>query len=188
MRRPLLRKHIARATYPEARRRTFFQSTSTCRPDLTEASATPDTNTLPLQRGPLPFVFETGVALYAKRAPRPFPPPFLSRPSGSFSDPLSTHHRSRDRRATVNGELIRGLTNGDDAVYASKNFIAANDGVGAWSTRPGGHAGYVVITKGNQRNTAKIKKSLVKVNFTLLGSGGRTRCESNYVPRTEIRT
>jgi hypothetical protein len=40
-------------------------------------------------------------------------------------------------------------------VYASGNFIAANDGVGAWSTRPGGHAGYVTMSKGNQRNTAK---------------------------------
>jgi protein phosphatase PTC7 len=141
MRRSLLRHHLERATFPDARRRTFIQSTPTCRPDMTEASTIPDTNPLPLQPTPLPFSFETGVALYAKRAPRPFPPPFLSRPSGSFSDPLSTHHQSRDRRATVNGELIRGLTNGDDAVYASGNFIAANDGVGAWSTRPGGHAG-----------------------------------------------
>ncbi|KAK2042940.1 hypothetical protein LZ31DRAFT_525228 [Colletotrichum somersetense] len=88
-----------------------------------------------------PFRFETGVSLFAKRAPRPFPPPFLSPPSGSFSDPLSTHHRSRDRRARVNGEIILGQTNGDDAVFASDNFICANDGVGAWSTRPRGHAG-----------------------------------------------
>lgn len=91
----------------------------------------------------LPFRFDTGVALFAKRTPRPFPPPFLSPPSGSFSDPLSTHDRSRDRRAKayVGGKLIRGLTNGDDAVYASEYFICANDGVGAWSTRPRGHAG-----------------------------------------------
>ncbi|KAI6365370.1 hypothetical protein MCOR25_005383 [Pyricularia grisea] len=95
------------------------------------------------RRGPpLPFRFETGIALFAKRTPRPFPPPFLSPPSGSFSDPLSTHHRSRDRRsAYVNGELIRGRTNGDDAVFASDSFICANDGVGAWSTRPRGHSG-----------------------------------------------
>ncbi|PNY28553.1 Uncharacterized protein TCAP_01529, partial [Tolypocladium capitatum] len=89
----------------------------------------------------LPFRFETGIGLFAKRQPRPFPPPFLSPPSGSFSDPLSTHHRSRDRRARVNGEIIRGLTNGDDAVYASDFFVCANDGVGAWATRPRGHAG-----------------------------------------------
>lgn len=88
-----------------------------------------------------PFHFETGLALFAKRSPRPFPPPFLSPPSGSFSDPLSTHHRSRDRRAFVNGDLIRGYTNGDDAVYAGKYFVAVDDGVGAWSTREGGHAG-----------------------------------------------
>ena len=67
----------------------------------------------------------------------------MSPPSASFSDPLSTHHRSRDRRAFVDGELIRGLTNGDDAVYESDHFICANDGVGAWAARPRGHAGYV---------------------------------------------
>lgn len=90
----------------------------------------------------LPYRFETGIALFAKRAPRPFPPPFLSPPSGSFSDPLSTHDRSRDRRrAYVDGHLIQGYTNGDDAVFASNYFICANDGVGAWSTRPKGHAG-----------------------------------------------
>ncbi|KAK9780824.1 putative Protein phosphatase [Seiridium cardinale] len=89
----------------------------------------------------LPFRFETGFALFAKRTPRPFPPPFLSPPSGSFSDPLSTHHQSRDKRVFVEGELIRGWTNGDDAVYASDYFICANDGVGAWSMRPKGHAG-----------------------------------------------
>ncbi|PNP77416.1 hypothetical protein FNYG_09292 [Fusarium nygamai] len=89
----------------------------------------------------LPFRFETGIGLFAKRPPRPFPPPFLSPPSTSFTDPLSTHHQSRDRRAFVNGQLIRGKTNGDDAVYASDYFICANDGVGAWATRPRGHAG-----------------------------------------------
>ncbi|QUC18259.1 uncharacterized protein UV8b_02500 [Ustilaginoidea virens] len=88
-----------------------------------------------------PFRLETGIGLFAKRPPRPFPPPFTSPPSGSFSDPLSTHHRSRDRRSFVNGELIKGLTNGDDAVYASESFICANDGVGAWAVRPRGHAG-----------------------------------------------
>ncbi|KAK3995467.1 protein phosphatase PTC7 [Cladorrhinum sp. PSN332] len=89
----------------------------------------------------LPFRFHTGIGLFAKRAPRPFPPPFLSPPSGSFSDALSTHDRSRDRRAYVDGQLIQGYTNGDDAVFASDYFIGANDGVGAWSTRPRGHAG-----------------------------------------------
>ncbi|KAI1369548.1 phosphatase 2C-like domain-containing protein [Xylaria arbuscula] len=89
----------------------------------------------------LPFRFETGVALFAKRPPRPFPPPFLSPPSGSFSDALSTHHQSRNRGALVHGELIRGWTNGDDAVYANDHFICVGDGVGAWSSRPRGHAG-----------------------------------------------
>ncbi|EPE08913.1 protein phosphatase [Ophiostoma piceae UAMH 11346] len=89
----------------------------------------------------LPFHFETGVGLFAKRTPRPFPPPFYSPPSGSFSDPLSTHDRSRDRRETIGGHMIGGCTNGDDAVYASDYFVAANDGVGAWSMRARGHAG-----------------------------------------------
>ena len=92
------------------------------------------------QRPKSPFHFETGYALFAKRPSRPFPPPFLSPPSGSFSDPLSTHNRSRDRRPFVNGEMIRGVTNGDDAVLVGENFIGANDGVGAWATRPRGHA------------------------------------------------
>ena len=86
------------------------------------------------------FYFEAGYALYAKRPSRPFPPPFNSPPSGSFSDPLSTHDRSRDRRPLVNGEMIRGITNGDDAVLVSDNFIGANDGVGAWAARDRGHA------------------------------------------------
>ncbi|KAL9586179.1 MAG: hypothetical protein Q9203_003953 [Teloschistes exilis] len=87
-----------------------------------------------------PFYFETGYALYAKRPSRPFPPPFSSAPFRSFSDPLSTHNRSRDRRPHVNGEMIRGVTNGDDAVLVGENFIGANDGVGAWAQKPRGHA------------------------------------------------
>ncbi|KAM5355772.1 hypothetical protein ACJ41O_002418 [Fusarium nematophilum] len=76
------------------------------------------------------------------------PPDILSTiaPSAAPGTPgtpvMATMSReSRDRRAFVNGELIRGKTNGDDAVYASDYFICANDGVGAWATRPRGHAG-----------------------------------------------
>ncbi|KAF2013219.1 hypothetical protein BU24DRAFT_464034 [Aaosphaeria arxii CBS 175.79] len=87
-----------------------------------------------------PFYFEAGYALYAKRPSRPFPPPFLSLPSSSFSEPLSTHNRSRDRRPYVNGEMIRGVTNGDDAVLVAEAFVGANDGVGAWATKDRGHA------------------------------------------------
>jgi hypothetical protein len=92
------------------------------------------------QKPKSPFYFDTGYALFAKRPSRPFPPPFLSLPSGSFSDPLSTHNRSRDRSSYVDGEMIRGITNGDDAVLVEENFIGANDGVGAWATRQRGHA------------------------------------------------
>ncbi|KAJ9134005.1 Phosphatase 2C-like domain-containing protein [Pleurostoma richardsiae] len=137
--------------------KSLLQSQWTARPDLRRFSssaaaavAATEQNTAagPVYASPgfdacprLPYRFETGIGLFAKRTPRPFPPPFLSPPSGSFSDPLSTHHRSRDRRAFVNGKLIQGCTNGDDAVFASEYFIAANDGVGAWSARPRGHAG-----------------------------------------------
>jgi serine/threonine protein phosphatase PrpC len=87
-----------------------------------------------------PFYFEAGYAAWAKRPSRPFPPPFFSRPSGSFSDPLSTTNRSMDRRAKVNGEMIRGVTNGDDAMLVSENMIGTNDGVGQWATRERGYA------------------------------------------------
>lgn len=103
-------------------------------------TATPLPEGHPISSTKSPFYFETGYALFAKRPSRPFPPPFLSMPSGSFSDPLTTHTRSRDRRSFVNGEMIRGVTNGDDAVLAEENFIGANDGVGAWATKEKGHA------------------------------------------------
>ncbi len=142
MRTSVLRTRVAPVISGSTRRR-FVPSASRRETDLTSTARATDPH--PLPEDTLPFQFETGLALFAKRLPRPFPPPFLSPPSGSFSDPLSTHDRSRDRRAFVNGELIRGFTNGDDAVYASNHFIAANDGVGAWATRPGGHAGLVPI-------------------------------------------
>jgi protein phosphatase PTC7 len=144
MRRSFLRTQVARAIHhPHQLRCSFIHSTLRCRPELASASTSTHPDRPPLRKEIPPFRFETGISLYAKRPPRPFPPPFLSPPSASFSDPLSTHHRSRNRRPLVNRELIRGYTNGDDAVYVSDQFIGANDGVGAWSTRPGGHAGFV---------------------------------------------
>lgn len=143
MRRPVVKIHTARAVISIPRRR-FFQAAVSRRSsekDNIQSIPTSETATGRTKELRFPYKFETGLALFAKRSPRPFPPPFLSPPSGSFSEPLSTHNRSRDRTAFVNGELIRGWTNGDDAVYGSDFFVAANDGVGAWSTRPGGHAG-----------------------------------------------
>ncbi|KAJ5989566.1 hypothetical protein N7481_004776 [Penicillium waksmanii] len=87
-----------------------------------------------------PFRFETGYALCAKRPSRPFPPPFLSPPSTSFSDPLTTHSLSQDKRLSVRGELVRGLNNGDDAIIVTENFLGVDDGVGAWAMKPHGHA------------------------------------------------
>lgn len=40
----------------------------------------------------------------------------------------------------VNGEMIRGVTNGDDAMLVSETLIATNDGVGAWAQRERGCA------------------------------------------------
>lgn len=139
MRRSTARIQRSHAAYVS--RRPFLLSTSTRRPEVAGSTSSGAAEPFPLHRDSPPFRFETGHALFAKRAPRPFPSPFFSPPSGSFSEPLSTHHRSRDRRSFVNGELIRGYTNGDDAVYFSDLFIGANDGVGAWSAREGGHAG-----------------------------------------------
>jgi protein phosphatase PTC7 len=145
MRRSALRTKVARAIVSQSRQ-SLIQSSPRCHPELAYSTSA-EAPVPAFQKELQPFRFETGIALFAKRAPRPFPPPFLSPPSGSFSDPLSTHNRSRDRRAFVNGELIKGYTNGDDAVFDSDIFIGAADGVGAWSTRPGGHAGLVVNRK-----------------------------------------
>ncbi|KAI9723151.1 MAG: hypothetical protein M1828_004254 [Chrysothrix sp. TS-e1954] len=90
-----------------------------------------------------PYYFLAGYSLFAKRAPRPFPPPFLSVPSSSFSDALSTHDRARDKRNKeewYHGEIVRGVTNGDDAALVSDRLIAASDGVGAWAQKERGHA------------------------------------------------
>lgn len=40
----------------------------------------------------------------------------------------------------MDGDMIRGMTNGDDAVLVQDNFVAANDGVGAWAAKERGHA------------------------------------------------
>ena len=127
----------------------FFGQTTTCRdrrhnPHLiASGSVTTSPEDVPnpdLQRKQ-PFYFETGYAVYAKRASRPFPPPFLSRPSGSFSDPLTTHTNVRDKRPSVHGQLIKGRTNGDDAILiGDQNFLVVNDGVGAWAQKDRGHA------------------------------------------------
>ena len=131
---------IRRATFPLNQTRCY----SDRNPRRQEEPRAGTTTPIPDENNPYisksVFYFEAGYALFAKRPSRPFPPPFTSRPSASFSDPLSTHDKSRDRRPKVNGEMIRGITNGDDAVLVSDNLIAANDGVGAWAHKEKGHA------------------------------------------------
>lgn len=89
-----------------------------------------------------PFYLDTGYAIFAKRASRPFPPPFMSTPSHSFSDPLTTHQAARSRKPQDNqGHIIGGMTSGDDAIIiGGQNFLAVNDGVGAWAQKDRGHA------------------------------------------------
>ncbi|ETN41809.1 uncharacterized protein HMPREF1541_03746 [Cyphellophora europaea CBS 101466] len=89
-----------------------------------------------------PFYFDTGYAIFAKRPSRPFPPPFLSTPSHSFSDPLTTHQAARARKPHDDeGHVIAGITNGDDAaIIGGRNFLAVGDGVGAWAQKERGHA------------------------------------------------
>jgi protein phosphatase PTC7 len=87
-----------------------------------------------------PFYFAAGYAGWAKRPSRPFPPPFFSPPSGSFSDPLSTFGGKGAGGPKVNGQLIKGVTNGDDALLVSERFVGCDDGVGAWAQRERGHA------------------------------------------------
>ncbi|KAJ5819908.1 hypothetical protein N7474_005499 [Penicillium riverlandense] len=118
-------------------RRSYRTSTVWPSYGITTPGPGPDHNST---KPPSPFRFETGYALCAKRPSRPFPPPFLSPPSSSFSDPLTTHSLSQDKRLSVAGERVRGLNNGDDAVLVAENCIAVDDGVGAWATRPRGHA------------------------------------------------
>lgn len=89
-----------------------------------------------------PFYLDTGYAIFAKRASRPFPPPFMSTPSHSFSDPLTTHQAARARKPHDDeGHVVGGITNGDDAIIiGGRNFLAVNDGVGAWAQKDRGHA------------------------------------------------
>lgn len=109
----------------------------------------------------LKYEFHTGSSFFAKRPSRPFPPPF-----NSTSPPDSTslfrdafrnfhfnnayHRYSGDLERQVAAPLtpteedalgfLRGVTNGDDAVVYSPYYLGVADGVGAWNTRPQGHA------------------------------------------------
>ncbi|RPB00875.1 protein serine/threonine phosphatase 2C, partial [Choiromyces venosus 120613-1] len=88
---------------------------------------------------PIQYGFKTNFSLFAKRAPRPFPPPFNSPPASSFSDALSTH--STSKIPTPEGAtFLRGITNGDDAILHHHNHLGVADGVGAWNTKAAGHA------------------------------------------------
>ncbi|KAG0133211.1 phosphatase 2C-like domain-containing protein [Tuber indicum] len=107
-------------------------------PKPPKAAAATVAATRPLIK-PIQYGFKTNFSLFAKRAPRPFPPPFNSPPASSFSDALSTHHPSRI--PTPEGAtFLRGITNGDDAILHRHNQLGVADGVGAWNTKIAGHA------------------------------------------------
>ncbi|KAJ9613095.1 hypothetical protein H2200_003036 [Cladophialophora chaetospira] len=139
---PYLGRRAFSNTTPLSRRYLISEGRATTRAyeQDSDAASPPAAKSLP------PFYLETGYSIFAKRPSRPFPPPFVSLPSGSFSDPLTTHNPSsvprRARRPMVNGQPVRGITNGDDAIIigADHRFIAVNDGVGAWAQRERGHA------------------------------------------------
>ncbi|KIW37843.1 uncharacterized protein PV06_09828 [Exophiala oligosperma] len=121
-------------TFPDHARRYLISEGRTTSPPDERPPPQPSTSSSP-------FYLETGYSIFAKRPSRPFPPPFVSAPSGSFSDPLTTHNAPRGRRPYVNGQLVRGITNGDDAIIiGDANFIAVDDGVGAWALKERGHA------------------------------------------------
>ncbi|OAL68805.1 hypothetical protein A7D00_7295 [Trichophyton violaceum] len=120
--------------------RQFIQWSPAVAPISGISTPTAERNVQPVRSKWPPFYFDTGYSIIPKRPSRPFPPPFLSPPSTSFSDALTTHDKSHDRRPSVNGEPLRGLTNGDDAILCSPNFLGVNDGVGAWASKPQGHA------------------------------------------------
>ncbi|KAI5844246.1 phosphatase 2C-like domain-containing protein [Tricharina praecox] len=86
--------------------------------------------------------FVPSYSLFAKRPPRPFPPPFHSPPASSFSDPLttSTHNPRIAIERPEGAAFLNGVTNGDDAVLTNANYLAVADGVGAWNTKSHGHA------------------------------------------------
>lgn len=101
----------------------------------------PKESPLPVLPRRSPWYLDTAYSIFAKRPTRAFPPPFVSYPSGSFSDPLTTHNRPQLRQPKVGDELLRGITNGDDAIIIDgQNFLACNDGVGAWAQKERGHA------------------------------------------------
>ena len=128
--------------YPASRAALTSHGILTPAPDILppeeDSDAAPKHRARPVYSAP--FHLLTGYATFAKRASRPFPPPFLSTPSSSFSDPLTTHSAVRDRRPAVDGEFILGATNGDDAVFVTENCLVVNDGVGAWAAKQRGHA------------------------------------------------
>ncbi|KZZ86765.1 Protein phosphatase 2C-like protein [Ascosphaera apis ARSEF 7405] len=86
-----------------------------------------------------PFQFETGYSGCSLGPSRPLPPPFSALPSTSFSDPLTSSWTNLDSRGGRQ-HLVRGVTNGDDALLAARNYIGVNDGVGAWKGKELGHA------------------------------------------------
>lgn len=108
-------------------------STSSSAPTKSAKTTTP---------APSPFYLVPSYSLFAKRPPRPFPPPFHSPPASSFTDPLTTsaHHPRYAPERPEGAAFLSGITNGDDAILTNRHYLAVADGVGAWNTKSHGHA------------------------------------------------
>ncbi|KAK6510192.1 hypothetical protein TWF481_004908 [Arthrobotrys musiformis] len=150
--------------------RNFFSSSSVLDKDAPAAAIETADAHEPPQPSESPAVgdgiptFQTGFSLYAKRAPRPFPKPWINPPTSSFSEPLSIHSTSLSRRplhphqhqlytpasSTPNENaaaeasarttrFLRGYTNGDDAILIHDKYLAVADGVGSWNMRERGY-------------------------------------------------
>ena len=92
-----------------------------------------------------PFYFDTGYALFAKRPPRPFPPPFTAPhprrdPAAAAAGAATDEADPTHDHLAYDGAPLRAATAGDDALLAEPHLLAAADGVGAWASRPHGHA------------------------------------------------
>lgn len=141
--RPVLRTAVSASSATQQRCLATSTTISTTSGSTSSVPTNKHKNALPAvarpATRPLQYSFQPNFSLFAKRPPRPFPPPFHSPPLSSFSDPLGTHNLSRVPRSE-GAHFLRGITNGDDAIVYAPSYLGVADGVGAWNTKSAGHA------------------------------------------------